>query len=145
MASAQEVARQGLDAFNAHDEARLREVYADNAVVEAPGDVRLEGGDATAEYSMSWFRAFPDAKIEVVNEIASGDTVALEITFEGTHENPLTGPEGEIPATGRHVKGRGAQVLRVEGGKVVEEHLYFDQVELMTQLGLMPEPAQATG
>ena len=27
---------------------------------------------------------------------------------------------------------------------VAEEHLYFDQVQVLTQLGLMPEPAAAT-
>jgi hypothetical protein len=32
-------------------------------------------------------------------------------------------------------------MFRVSGGKIVEEHLYFDQVQVLTQLGLMPEPA----
>jgi len=35
------------------------------------------------------------------------------------------------------------QVLRVEDGKVAEARLYYDQVQVMTQLGLMPEPATA--
>jgi hypothetical protein len=39
------------------------------------------------------------------------------------------------------VSGRGSEFIRAEGGKVVEEHLYFDQVQIMTQLGLMPEAA----
>jgi hypothetical protein len=28
----------------------------------------------------------------------------------------------------------------VEGGKIASEHLYFDQMELMQQLGAMPPP-----
>jgi ketosteroid isomerase-like protein len=32
-------------------------------------------------------------------------------------------------------------MFRVRDGKIVEEHLYFDQVQVLTQLGLMPEPA----
>jgi steroid delta-isomerase-like uncharacterized protein len=143
MGEALRVAKEGLDAFNAHDEERLRASYADNAVVEAPGDVRLEGRDGATEYAMSWLRAFPDARLTVQNEIEAGDWVAYQFTFEGTHENPLVSPEGEVPATHRSLKGRGAQILRIENGKVAEEHLYFDQVQILTQLGLMPEPATA--
>jgi hypothetical protein len=32
-------------------------------------------------------------------------------------------------------------MLRVEGGKIAEARLYYDQLEQMTQLGLMPAPA----
>lgn len=46
-----------------------------------------------------------------------------EFTFEGTHEEPLAGPEGEIPATNRQLVGRGVEVLRVKGGKIVEDNL----------------------
>ena len=35
------------------------------------------------------------------------------------------------------------QIFRVEGGKVVDTRLYFDQVQVLTQLGLMPETATA--
>jgi ketosteroid isomerase-like protein len=65
----------------------------------------------------------------------------VQITFTGTHTDTLSGPEGDISATNRPVTGRASQLFRVEGGKIVEEHLYYDQVQLLTQLGLMPEPA----
>ena len=34
---------------------------------------------------------------------------------------------------------RGADVARVQGGALLSVHSYYDQVELMTQLGLMPK------
>ncbi len=71
-----------------------------------------------------------------------GNSAAEQFTFEGTHTDTLVGPEGDIPATNRRLVGRGAEVFRIEGGKIVE-HLYFDQVQVMTQLGLMPETATA--
>lgn len=46
-------------------------------------------------------------------------------------------------ATNRPLVGRGLQLIRVEGGAVVETQLYFDQVQILTQLGLMPEAAAA--
>jgi predicted ester cyclase len=143
MASAQEVAGRFVEAFNAHDEARIREINAENVVFEAPGDVRLEGRDATTQYAMEWLNAFPDARLVIHNEIVAGDWVVQEFTFEGTHTAPLQSPMGEIPATNRSLQGRGVQLVRVEGDFAVEERLYYDQVDVMTQLGLMPEPATA--
>jgi steroid delta-isomerase-like uncharacterized protein len=143
MADARQVGADFVDAFNAHDEDRIRQLNAENAVLEAPGDVRVEGREAATQYAMAWLRAFPDARIDVKNELVSGDWVAQEFTFEGTHEDTLSGPGGEIPATHRHLSGRGVQVFRVEGDAVADTRLYFDQVQIMTQLGLMPEGATA--
>ena len=143
MADTREVGAAFVAAFNAHDEEKLRGLNAENAVLEAPGDVRVEGKEPTTQYAMAWLRAFPDATITVSNELASGDWVAQEFTFEGTHEDTLSSPGGEIPATHRHLKGRGVQVFRIEGDTVADTRLYFDQVQIMTQLGLMPEPAAA--
>lgn len=129
------------DAFNAHDEARLRACYADDAVFTAPGGIRLEGPDAIAEYAMTWLRAFPDARFTVDDEVISGDWAAMQATFTGTHTDTLAGPDGDIPATGKSVTGRGAEFVRIVDGKVVEDHLYYDNMEVMTQLGLVPEAA----
>lgn len=130
-------------AFNTHDEARIRQLNAENTVFEAPGDVRLEGRDAASEYAMSWLRALPDARITVKNELADGNWVAQEFAFEGTHEGTMSSPNGDIPATHKRLNGRGVQVFKVEGDVVTDTRLYFDQVEVTTQLGLMPEPATA--
>lgn len=143
MADAREVGQRFLDAFNAHDEQRMRALTAENAIFEAPGDVKLEGGDATTEYAMAWLNAFPDARITVHNELVAGDWVVQEFTFTGTHESTLMSPVGEIPATHKTLNGRGVQIFRVEEEAVADTRLYFDQVQVMTQLGLMPEPATA--
>jgi steroid delta-isomerase-like uncharacterized protein len=144
MADAQEVGAQWVEAFNAHDEGRMRELTADDAVIEAPGDTRLEGGDATVGYAMAWLSAFPDARIDVHDEHVAGDWVVQEFVFSGTHTAPLPSPMGEIPATNRSLRGRGVQIFRVQDGAVADTRLYYDQVEVMTQLGLMPEPSAAT-
>jgi predicted ester cyclase len=143
MADAQEVGARFIEAFNAHDERRIRELNAENAVLEAPGDVTLQGRDATTEYAMSWLNAFPDARISVSHELIAGDWVVQEFTFTGTHTAPMQTPMGEVPATNRSLQGRAVEILRVEGDAVVDTRLYFDQVEVLTQLGLMPEPATA--
>ena len=47
MGEAQRVAAEFVEAFNAHDENRIRELNAENGVLEAPGGVRLEGREAS--------------------------------------------------------------------------------------------------
>jgi predicted ester cyclase len=143
MADAREVGAKFVEAFNAHDEERIRQLNAENAIIEAPGDMRAEGREATTQYAMAWLRAFPDARLTVHNELVDGDWVVQQFTFEGTHEDTLSSPNGDIPATHNRLQGRAVQMLKVEGDSVTETHLYFDQVQVMTQLGLMPEPATA--
>ncbi len=144
MADTKEVGTKWVEAFNSHDEARIRELNADDIVLEAPGEVRLEGNDGSTGYAMGWLNAFSDARLKVSSTFVDGDTVVQEFAFEGTHDNTLSGPAGDIPATNRRLTGRGVQILRVEDGKVAEARLYYDQMQVMTQLGLMPEPATAT-
>ena len=144
MAKAQDIGEDFVAAFNAHDEEKLRALSTDDAIIEAPGDVHLEGGDAVTAYAVAWLNAFPDAKVHVHETVASGDWVVQRFTFKGTHTDTLAGPTGEIPATNRVLEGRGLQMLRVKGDAIAETQLYFDQVQVMTQLGLMPEPASAS-
>jgi steroid delta-isomerase-like uncharacterized protein len=141
MAKARQVVAASLEAFNAHDEERIRSLYADNVVFEAPGEIRRKGVDAAVEYAMGWLRAFPDAQIEVITEVANGDWVAHRFVFEGTHEETLVGPEGEIPATHRRLTVHGVEFARVEDGQIAEDYLCFDQAQVLTQLGLMPDVA----
>ena len=132
-----------MGAFNAHNEAAIRAATADNCVFEGPGGVHLVGADASVSYAMGWLNAFSDARLEADNVVVDGDWVAMTGTFRGTHDGTLSGPEGDVPATGRRLEGRCSQVVRFADGKAVEEYLYYDQMDVITQLGLMPEAAHA--
>jgi steroid delta-isomerase-like uncharacterized protein len=143
MADARAAATEFVEAFNAHDEDRIRELNAESTVLEAPGEVRLQGREPATQYAMAWLNAFPDAQVTVNNELHAGDWVVQEFTFAGTHEDTLSTPTGDIPATNRRLNGRGVQIIRVEDGAIADVRLYFDQVQVMTQLGLMPEAATA--
>ncbi len=135
-----EAAKEFIEAFNAHDEQQIRESYAESVVYEAP-DARAEGRDAATESAMSIVRAFPDVRLTIANQVEEGDWVALEVSFEGTHQGTLEGPGGANPATNRRVTGKGAEFIRIEDGKVVEERLYFDQMDFLAQLGVMEQDA----
>ena len=58
----------------------------------------------------------------------------------GTHTGPLNLPTGEsLPPSGREVRVRSCDVARVENGEITSHHFYFDQMEFLGQLGLLPE------
>ena len=143
MADPRQVAARFVEVFNAHDEEGLRELNADNTVFEAPGDVRLEGREPATQYALAWLRAFPDARLRIRTEHEAGEWIVQQFTFEGTHSDTLSTPGGDIPATNRRLTGRGVQLVRVHDGAIAETQLYFDQVQVLTQLGLMPQMATA--
>jgi steroid delta-isomerase-like uncharacterized protein len=139
VADVQEITKRWIEAFNAHDEDGLLSVTGAEAVLEAPGDVHVEGRDAVVEYAMNWLSAFPDAEMEVEQEIAADGWVTHRFTFEGTQSGTFAGPTGEIPPTHRQLNGRGAQLMRIAAGEITETYLYFDQLQVLTQLGLIRE------
>ena len=127
-------------AFNAHDERALNELHADDIKFNAPGGFKATNAKDATAYATIWLKAFPDGKMKVRSEITSGPWVVQEILMEGTHTAPLESPTGTIAPTYKKVVGYGVQLLRVENGKIAEARIYFDQLDQMTQLGLMPAP-----
>ncbi len=143
MADSREVARMFIDAYNSHDPARIAAAHSEDAVAVVPPDTTLRGRAAVAAYITEWVSAFPDSYIEVQGEFVAGDTAILQYTFRGTHTETFHTPGGDIPATGKPLAGRGVLIAATAGDEVAELQLYFDQVQVMTQLGLMPDPAPA--
>jgi ketosteroid isomerase-like protein len=67
----------------------------------------------------------------------AGDVIVVEGRFAGTFTGPLVSPDGEIAPTGATVDLRFADVSRAHGGKIISYHTYYDQLGLLTQLGIM--------
>ena len=128
-------------AFNAHDEKALNELHADDIKFNAPGGFKANSAKDATAYAMTWLKAFPDSKMTVRTELISGPWVVQEVVMEGTHTAPLESPNGPVPATYKRVKSYGVQLLKVENGKITEARIYFDQLDQMSQLGLIPAPA----
>ncbi|MGY1590504.1 ester cyclase [Geodermatophilus sp. SYSU D00708] len=124
------------DAITAGDADALHRLYAADAVGDSPDAGRLEGGPAIVEYVMALRRAVPDLTWEARHQYETDDTAIDEGWLVGTHTQPLTSPDGEIPATGRSIRLRECDVLTVRGGQGVAHRFYYDQLEFAVQLGL---------
>src|SRR5262245_4552721 len=112
-----------------------QEIYARDFVNHGVSrDVGLAEDQAAAR---GWKTAFPDLKMTVAMVTAEGDLVTVVWRGEGT----TTGSGDALPATGRKLSGRGITIGRIRDGKIREEWSEFDQLRIMTQLGLMPPPA----
>lgn len=126
--------------WNEHDEASWVNLFSPEATFTAPGGVHGSGTEMAKTFYHIWQDAFPDNQLKTLQIIDSEDAVVLEGIFEGTHTAPLNAPGGSIPATGRRVAVPLASVLRVTGNRFTSFAVYFDQMELLTQLGLAQEP-----
>jgi predicted ester cyclase len=138
---ARAVVERGMKAFNAHDLEAVARDAAPDIEATAPGDIKLKGPQAVKEYNQRFITAFPNARVEAKNIFAQGATVIVEGIFTGTHDGTLKTPMGDVPATGRKVRGEFVQIFEVDRGLVKRNSLLFDQVQLMTQIGMAPAPS----
>jgi len=133
------------DDLRSHDLDRMRQLFRDDVVTVFPGTGEMKGIEPFIEYARVFLRAMPDTRVEIRTVVEQGNTVIAEGRLIGTHTGPLATPDGgEIPPTGKHVDFATADAFEVEDGKVTRHRVYFDQMELMTQLGLIPAPAGAS-
>jgi hypothetical protein len=63
---------------------------------------------------------------------------AAEGTLTGTQDGVLRTPNGDVAPTGRPVELRWAAVYVIDGDTLKSEHLFFDQMDFLGQLGLVP-------
>lgn len=106
--------------------------------LRAPGGVELTGEDAARTIWAMWNEAFPDNRLGIVTLHADDRGGVHEGRFTGTHTGILRTPAGEIAPTGRTLDAPFCAVYEIAQGKITSTHLYFDQAELMAQLGLAP-------
>jgi len=130
-----------LAALVAGNWSEYRAGLADNAVyVEMSTGVRGNGADEYVKAVERWKRAFPDLTATILDAVTSGNKVVVELRWEGTHTGPLEGPFATIPPTNKRGGVNASMNVRIENGKIVETHHYFDILSVLSQLGIAPTP-----
>jgi steroid delta-isomerase-like uncharacterized protein len=142
------LARSLLDLYNSHqsDPAWLDKTVAalaeDCEVIDVPTGRTLRGPDGYRQINLFFAEGFPDSTTEITNVFATENQAIVEFTGRGTNSGPLHMPTGDIPPTGRYAELRFCQVWQIKGGKIVSQHIYYDLMTMLQQLGLAPMPGQ---
>jgi ketosteroid isomerase-like protein len=132
------------DEWNKRDKEAFLADYSDSAEIIAPGGLVLRGRSGVDRFWETWQGAFPDNEATIHNILGVDDQAALEAVYEGPHIGVLRAPDGtEMQPTGHHMSLKYSQFFVVRDDKVVSMRLYYDQLDLLTQLGQTPAPNTA--
>jgi steroid delta-isomerase-like uncharacterized protein len=143
--SAEDVARESIESYNAGDFDRLRSLLADDFYEEELATQRrLEGPDARVEAAQGWKQAIPDEHGTITGAYPSGNTVAIELTWVGTQSGSIATPDGqELPPSNKRFTVKAVEVIEIESGKIKVLRHYFDLMTLLQQIGAMDEAETA--
>lgn len=120
------------EAVNGGDLGVIDELLAPDVHGALPG---LES-DADARDLLGVYReAVPDAHWRIEGQFAEGDMVVTNVVATGTQRGPLWG----LPATGKRMAVTGTLFCRCREGRITEHRLQVDLLELLQQLGVMPD------
>ncbi|WP_416983261.1 ester cyclase [Streptomyces sp. T028] len=145
MGQAREVMDRLTEALTTNTDLKVvGELFAQDAVAVTPDGGELRGRDSIVEYWRQLTDAVPEARYEPVHAYEIGSTAIDEGYFGGRNTGPIQLPTGEsLPATNKEVRIRGVDFATVDAeGRIVDYRLYFDEMEFLEQLGLLPEDKQ---
>jgi predicted ester cyclase len=135
MPDAKDVILKHIAAVNDHDSDA--DPWAADAELVAPGG-QASGRDGVIAFLGVFSEAFPDIRLELKQLLTDGAAAAAEGILVGTHDGVLHTPNGDVAPTGRAVELRWAAVYLTDDDKLKSEHLFFDQMDFLGQLGLLP-------
>ena len=137
-----ETYRAGHQAFNNRDFVTMTSHYAESIswTDHSQGRTLSTPQEFRDDFLAGWVRASPNIRIASPRYIDAGQTVVCTFEVAGTQDGPL----GPFPATGKEFTVPLCEMWHFDpGGRVVGGDLYYDQLSLLMQLGLMPQPSRA--
>ncbi len=100
----------------------------------------LHGREALKAAAQAYMTGFPDLRIEETSSTLAPPRLVQELTITGTHLGEFLG----VPPTGRFTQSYAAVITTFdEDGMMIEGALYWNALELLRQLGIIP-PLEAT-
>jgi steroid delta-isomerase-like uncharacterized protein len=115
----------------------IDEIVSEDLVEHAPAPSGSpEGREGVKAFVQVFRTAFPDLKATTVAAVQEGDEAWMQSTITGTHKGEFMG----IPATNKKFEITAFDRVRFKDGKAVEHWAAQDDMGMMTQLGIAPEP-----
>lgn len=118
--------------WGAGDRSAIDEFWAPDAKVHMTG---FDGTavDVVRQDVDRYFGAFTEIATKIENLLADGAIVTLHWSTTGRH----VGRYGEIEATGKAIVMTGIDLLRIEGGRIVECWSMWDGLSVFDQMGVL--------
>jgi steroid delta-isomerase-like uncharacterized protein len=131
--------RAGHEAFNQRDFEAMVKDYADSIswTDRARSLTFRTPQEFKTVFLPGWVQSSSDIQVRDPRYIDAGQTVLCTFTVVGTQDGPL----GPFPATNKQFSLPLCEMWHFDSsGRVIGGDLYYDQVSLLMQLGLMPQP-----
>ena len=135
-----EAHRAGHEAFNQRDLNAMVKDYADSIqwTDRARSQTFTTPHEFKSVFLSGWIESSSDIRITNPTYVDAGQTVVCTFTVVGIQDGPL----GPFPATSKSFELPLCELWHFDAsGRVVGGDLYYDQVSLLMQLGLMPQPS----
>lgn len=129
------------DAKNAHDLDSAMAEWTDDAVVEVvPFALRVQGREMVRMVFAALLDSLSDYEGEIEGVVSEDSSVACWWRMRGANHGSFLG----LPPTGQSVDVPVVSVFSLDGGRLASERIYFDLVDLCSQLGLTVDEVKAT-
>jgi steroid delta-isomerase-like uncharacterized protein len=130
------VIRDFFDAWNTRRADAFDELVAKDVVrhCEATPGLQARSIDDVKEFLRLDTAVFPDSVQTIQLLLAEGDLVAAWTTYEGTQRGPM----GPFPPSNRKARFDFGAVFRMEGGKIAEWWVTWDNMAILRALGHLP-------
>ena len=131
-----ERAANSLAAWNRGDPEGIAENLAEDVIWrDVALGMPLHGREALKAAAQAYMTGFPDLRIEETSSTLAPPRLVQELTITGTHRGEFLG----VPPTGRWTESYAAVVTTFdEDGMMIEGALYWNVLELLRQLGMVP-------
>ncbi len=116
-------------------------IYSPEVIVHDPSQPQdIIGLPALKAQYSNTHAAVPDVKFSLDEMYLKGDKIVWIFTMSGKITRPFRTPMGELPPTGRSFRFCGVAVDRIVGGKIAEEWVYFNVLDILLPLGFTLTP-----
>ena len=100
----------------------------------------VDGIDQLKAKVAAVFDGFPDVNIEIEDLVAQDAKVAVRLVVAGHHNGEFEG----MAATGRSLRTTELNFFHILDGRIREGWQVYNQLDVLTQLGVMDEPEEMT-
>jgi hypothetical protein len=87
----------------------------------------------------------PSLATKLISRTVGADRVVDEMIISFTHTQEIPWILPGVPPTNKYVEVALVSVVRIRGGKLCHEHLYWDQASVLVQIGLLDRKLGAVG